>query len=61
MLCGFKFVNLNPIGMNHDVFLGMHKTKGSKENQLWLIALQMASDLNTDFTYKAAKLRKAKK
>jgi hypothetical protein len=48
--------------MNHDVFLGMHKTKGSKENQLWLIALQMASDLNTDFTsYKAAKLRKAKK
>jgi hypothetical protein len=40
---------LKPPGINHDVFLGMHKINGSKENKFWLIALQMASDLNTDF------------
>jgi hypothetical protein len=48
---------LIPPGINHDVFLGMHKTNGSKENQFWLIALQMASDFNRDFTYDAANLK----
>jgi hypothetical protein len=35
----------------------MHKTNGSKENQLWLIALKMALDFNTDFTQTFSGLR----